>query len=91
MELEYIDHTEYGVTPEQVNQIIKETDWEAFEDWWRENQMPRGLQCVELHCYPTMREYVEKILKDKFGEQDPKLKEPLFLLKCAIVIDDMIR
>jgi hypothetical protein len=86
MELEYIDHKEYDLTPNQVNEVIASTNWEEFETWWRSNDLPEGLQCIEMHSYPTLRGYVEALCDERKLEKDN-----VKLLQMALVVDSMIR
>lgn len=85
MDLEYIDHTHYGLTPRIVNRVLRTTDWDAFEAWYKKHQLPQGLQCVAMHYHPTIRDYAKALLVERSLPYDE-----ITLLRVAIVIDSMI-
>jgi len=86
MDFEYIDHKELGVSIKKINKVIKETDWDEFERWYVEQALPRGLQCIELHMHPSMKDYVIHLMK----ERNLDGKDKILRLKIALAIDAMI-
>lgn len=83
---EYVDHREYDLEPNDVQKVLDETDWDAYETWWTELKLPVGLQLINLHCHPTCRAYCE-LLCEVHDIKDPT---PTDLLKMAITVDSMI-
>ncbi len=82
----FVDHREFDVTPDHMNKVLHETDWDAYSDWWEEKGLPQGLQLVNLHCHPTTREYCELICEMN-DIKDPSIDD---LIKMAITVDSMI-
>lgn len=85
MDFEYINNNEYGLTEEDVNSIINTTDWDAYQEWWNKNELPSGMQCIEMHMYSTLREFVKHVAEEKNLPTDERE-----LLKMALVVDSMI-
>lgn len=86
MDYEYINNEEYGLTVDEVNKVIQETDWDSFTEWYKNHQFPEGLQCVALHGFPSMNDYVIHLLEEQ--QMDTSNKE--LRLKMALLIDSMI-
>lgn len=90
MNLEYISHKELGCTPDYINQQIQwlqeEENWKQINAWWTKHEMPEGLQCVALHGYMNLRQYVDDLLK----ERKQSLKDKALRVRCALMIDSMI-
>lgn len=89
MDLEYISHEDLKVTPDFINEAIKslgkKSEWNKWSKWWKEHDMPEGLQLVELHLYTSTREYVERLLDER------KLaKDDLTVVTVALMVDNML-
>ncbi len=89
MDFQFVDCDEFNLSADDVNRILKETDWDAFEKWWEEKKLPMGLQLVELHFHVTIREYIEKIGKEA-GLSKEELADTTLLMKMCLMVDSMI-
>lgn len=98
MDLQWINHEDFGLTVDEVNAVIDsnnamtDEEWSAWHNtWWDEMGLPRGLQCVELHAHLNICKYVESLI-----ESNEKLKAhpdsgtAQFKLRIALHIDSMI-
>jgi hypothetical protein len=68
MNLEYIDHNDLHVTPEEINACIdtvnswSDKKWVHWQEWWSKQQLPEGLQCVEIHLHMSLFEWINELL-----------------------------
>jgi hypothetical protein len=91
MNCAFINHTEYGLSPEEVNEVIQglRDNWDDAVALYKEHNLPEGLQCVALHGYPTLHDYVDALIEER-----PLLKEASLSekdkLKIALLIDNQI-
>jgi hypothetical protein len=88
MEGTYVDlPEEMNTTEEFIEQVVKELNEDDSDlvQWWEENDMPQGLQLVEMHMHPTTREFLEKVCQEKGIEMDTKR-----LVQAELLLDSMI-
>lgn len=93
MEGSFIDTLEeLGTTEEEMDRIADELneDDAPWIKWWQDHAMPEGLQCIEVHMYPTTRAFIERLWEDRaitFKNDDERKKA---LIICEYILDSMI-
>jgi hypothetical protein len=85
-DLDYVDHEDLQVTPEFINEVLQsdEKDWDEFEKWYEEADMPQGLQLIQIHMQPSLREWIVELLQVR---DVPVTDETV--VRCAIAMDSM--
>jgi hypothetical protein len=84
----FIDSLEdLEITQEEADAIVDAMNADDTEliQWWQDNKMPEGLQCVEVHMFPTTRAFIEECWARR-GIKGDKTR----LVQCVVLLDSMI-
>lgn len=92
MNLAFINHEELGVSIDFINSVIDEMngwsdeEFAVWQKWWTDNNMPEGLQCVEIHLHESLRAWIDVLFTARgLNPDDSRLRT-----KVALAIDAMI-